>query len=264
MTTKHFICNGLPAALALALALSAAPAAARDWAFYGRIGYGLDHPRNSVFRDAERPEGPRLFGAERHAAHGEFDFGGRWEMGAGLRVSSQWRAELMMVRTDGLEFSGDARFANSGDSQPASGEAEALAMLGAVYFDFPMVAGVRPYVGGGFGRTNNETGPVRYEFPAFDRGANGEFGRTIAPSGSSDHNYRMLAAGLTAPVSDNVALDIGYRFSDFGEVQTDSGMARVVRYNADGSLNRDIQIPVGKTRAELQSHGFTAAVRVEF
>jgi opacity protein-like surface antigen len=68
----------------------------------------------------------------------------------------------------------------------------------------------------------------------------------------------MLTAGGTMRLTGRLVLDVGYRYSDLGQVRTESGPAVITRT----SFRRVLDI--AGTEADLSAHGVTAGLRVEF
>ena len=96
-------------------------------------------------------------------------------------------------------------------------------------------------------------GAMTYAFPNLSATAT----TTMAGGSSTDLAY-LLTAGLSVPLGDRVDLDLAYRYTDLGQVQTESGQATVVRSAGTRS------IAIGGTQADLRSHGVTLSVRYAF
>ena len=73
-------------------------------------------------------------------------------------------------------------------------------------------------------------------------------------------NDVYIRAGVGTSLTDRLTLDLAYRYTDSGSVETDEGSARVV--NRAG----DVLVPlnVGQTRAYLSSHGVWVSLRYAF
>ena len=67
-----------------------------------------------------------------------------------------------------------------------------------------------------------------------------------------------MTAGLSYEVSDSLVLDLAWRYSDFGTVQTDRGTL----FNQFS--NRTLEIEIGETEAELTSHAASLSARWRF
>jgi opacity protein-like surface antigen len=74
---------------------------------------------------------------------------------------------------------------------------------------------------------------------------------------SIDLTY-LLTAGISLPLGRRLDLDLAYRFTSLGEVQTASGQAEVVRSTGTRS------IAIGGTKADLQTHGVLLSLRYAF
>lgn len=118
----------------------------------------------------------------------------------GTRVNEWLRAELEVSydEVDADNFSGsNATFAFS---YSARGSVDALYILANVWFDVPLDMPVQPYLGGGLGvgivDANVKVGP----------------GGTFGPNESDTGFAFQVGAGLRYAVTENINLDVGYRF----------------------------------------------------
>ena len=73
----------------------------------------------------------------------------------------------------------------------------------------------------------------------------------------------MLTAGIAIPISNNIHLELSYRYTDAGEIRTDVGDIAIVRYREDGA-GREIPVRIDETAADYRTHALLAAIRVEF
>lgn len=90
-------------------------------------------------------------------------------------------------------------FSTSNAFASGSGSVRTFALMANVWWDFP-IAGFTPYIGGGIGYASNEV-----EHGLIMNGNDGSFAW-------------QLGAGANFPISDTMALGIGYRYMDAGEV----------------------------------------------
>jgi opacity protein-like surface antigen len=229
--------------------------------FYGRLGLGFDWPEGSRYRDANctSTEPPALFGCRDGAdgrqlgAYGDFDPTAVLDAGLGYRVNDWLRAEALLSWRPTMDFHGQSNFLGAGSNQPVSGSVSSVAGFGVAYLDLPRLGQVRPFLGAGLGVANNRMGAMTYAFPNLSATAT----TTMAGGSSTDLAY-LLTAGLSVPLGDRVDLDLAYRYTDLGQVQTESGQATVVRSAGTRS------IAIGGTQADLRSHGVTLSVRYAF
>jgi opacity protein-like surface antigen len=115
-----------------------------------------------------------------------------------------------MLRTE-LELSHGSNNANSfkfngGAFDPASGPISATYMLGNVWLDIPTQTAFTPYIGGGLG-VGWATADVSFNGNIFGYGPN-KSGGALA---------YQVGAGVKFNVSQNIDLDIGYRFKGLGK-----------------------------------------------
>jgi opacity protein-like surface antigen len=111
------------------------------------------------------------------------------------------------------------------------------------YYDFDIGSGFKPYVGAGVGFAHVKSNSAAYGMPA-----------NYAISGESSTNTFIwnVGGGVSYDLTDALALDIAYRYSDFGKVSGD------LLYNENG-LNSTI---VGKSK--ISSHEVLLGVRYSF
>lgn len=251
---------GLFALLPFAFALSPV-AAAQDSGNYFRAGLGIDWSGDTHFSDHDcaQTAPPALFGCQDGTdgrpigAYGDFGRGLAVDAGLGHRFSPRLRGEVLLSYRPGLDFDGNANFLGVSGEQPVSAELDSLAALAVGYLDFPTARRWQPYLGVGVGLARNRIGPVHYAFPGL-----GETAATRTSGGSDTGLAWMLSAGVAIALSPRVQLDLAYRYSDLGDVRTDSGPATIVRSSGELSLD------VGVTKAELAAQGVVTSLRWRF
>lgn len=243
---------------------AAKPAAVRPAdqpGFYGRLGVGVDWPEGSSYRDANcaSSQPPALFGCvngddgRRLGATGDFDATPVLDAALGYRVNDWLRAEALLSWRPEMDFSGQSNFIGAGANQPVRGSVSSVAGFGVAYVDLPRIGKVRPFLGAGLGVARNRMGAMTYAFPNLSATAT-----TTTPGGSSSDLAYLLTAGISVPLGDRLDLDLAYRYTDLGQVQTDAGQATVVRASGTRSL------AIGGTKADLQSHGVMLSLRYVF
>jgi len=244
----------------LTLTLLSGPLAAQSNP-YLRGGVSAAWSQDTQFRDqfCSSTQPPALFGCvagndgQALAARGDFGSSPGIETAIGYHVNSLLRLEGMLNYQRDLDFSGQANFLGVSGAQPVQAEASALSAFAMLYADLPTLGRVQPYAGLGIGVSYMRLGAVRYGFPGL-----GATAATLSPSGKQLDNAWLLTAGAALPLSGNLLLDLAYRYSDLGEVETDSGPATIIRNSGTRTLDID------GTRAELQSQGLVLSLRYHF
>lgn len=250
-----------PAAVEEAAKPPALPRPADQPGFYGRLGVGVDWPEGSRYRDANcaSTEPPALFGCvdgddgRLLGAPGEFDATPVLDAALGYRANDWLRAEALLSWRANMDFSGQSNFLGAGANQPVNGSVSSLAGFGVAYVDLPRIGQVRPFLGAGLGVARNRMGSMTYAFPSLSATAT-----TTTPGGSRTDLAYLLTVGFSVPLGERFDLDLAYRYTDLGQVQTASGQATVVR--ASGTRS----IAIGGTKADLRSHGVMLSLRYAF
>jgi opacity protein-like surface antigen len=247
-------------ACALLLFTAMVPAVAQAET-YGRVGVGYDTASDTRFGDANcsATTPPALFGCVAGldgaplGAAGHFGKAASFDLGIGWRAASFLRLEAVATYRPGLDFKGDANFLRTPGEQPVNADHDSLAGFVTAYADLPVVAGVRPFVGGGVGASRNRIGPVTYGFPGLAANAS-----TVTAAGSQTDFAWTVSAGVSWPLSDRLTLDLSYRDADLGEVRTDAGPITITRTSGVRAID------VGPTVADLETRGVSASLRLAF
>lgn len=256
MTTLRFWLLG--SLVGLAGSTAATPALAEP---YLRLGVGADGSTTSTFRDrnCQATNPPALFGcgAGRNGqplqATGAFGTGAVLDAGLGYRLNSWLRAEALFSYRPAYEYQGQANFLQSAPPQPVSANLSSVAGFGVGYIDLPRLRRLQPYLGAGVGVARNRISAVRYDFPAIAPDAS-----TTIAGGTTTGLAWLLTAGVAIPLNDQLSLDLAYRYSDLGRVQTDSGSASIARPTGNRTLE------IAGTQAALQTHGAMLSLRYAF
>ena len=254
----------VPRSAAEPLATAAKPLLARPAdkpGAYVRLGVGNDWPQSSSFSDqnCSSQQPPALFGcgqgnnSQPLGSSGNFDPSPVADVALGYRINSWMRTEALLSWRQDMDFSGHSNFVTAGPNQPVSGSVSSLAGFGVAYVDLPKMGTIRPFLGAGLGVARNRMGAMTYTFPALGASAS-----TTTPGGTSSDLAYLLTAGISVPLGTRVDLDLAYRFTSLGEVQTASGQAEVVRTAGTRS------IAIGGTKADLQTHGVMLSLRYAF
>ena len=255
----------------LALALAAGNAAAGELRPYLRGLVGYDWSRDASFEDADcsSTSPAALFGCgagedgDTLGAYGDFGASPLFEVAAGLEVTNYFRVEAALDYRPSLAFEGNANFRSSGSDQPVSGDVNQWGAMGFAYLEplaaLGIAAPVRPFVGLGLGVSRNEISRMTYEFPDLHQPA-----YSITQGGTTTSFAWAATAGLGYDVSDSLTLELAWRYSDLGEVETDDGNLYSERYSKRQGRPIQFDIPIGETKANLTTQGVTLSARWRF
>ena len=234
---------------------------------YVRAGAGLDWSGGTRFKDKDcanhaPPAIYALYGCGAGidgaplSTRGDFGAPAGFELGLGHAVTPALRIETLFQYRPRFSLKGRANFVQTTGQQRVSATLSSLSGMLAAYVDLPQLGLPRlgpfsPFIGGGVGASYIDIGKTRMKFPRT---------RTIVPSRHQVNFAWMLTAGVGTSLTDKLTLDLAYRYTDSGAVETGEGIARVV--NQAG----DVLVPlnVGRTRAHLSSHGFWVSLRYAF
>ena len=242
---------------------------------YWSAGLALLREQDTRFVDGENSGHAALYGGKDTFDTGAIDDGLQFHLSAGTRLSHRLRAQLELDLARDLDWRGNANYSNSGQHQPSEARLDTWQLLLAGYYDFQgwdLAPGVRiqPFLGAGLGVTDYRLDRYVQHFPEPDnpqgylrKGSDGEIPHTALPGGSGREFTWMLSAGMAIPVNSNLHLDLSYRYTDAGEIHTDTGDIDIVRYREDGT-RRDIQVPINRTSADYQTRAWLAALRFKF
>ena len=216
-----------------------------------------------------------LYGSKNTFDAGEVDHGLQFHLAAGTRLPYRLRAELELGFARDLKWRGNANYRNSGERQPSRARLDTRQLLLAGFHDFQgweLVPGLRiqPFLGAGLGYTDYRLRHYIQRFPEPDNpqgylrpGPGGEIPSTALPRGSGQNFTWMLTAGLAIPVRSNIHLDLSYRYTDAGEIRTDTGDITFVRYRENGT-RREIVVPINRTTADYRTRSLLAVLRFKF
>ena len=252
----------------LILAFSSIPfpdaAYAQSWYLRGQAGYeqSLDADFSDTSCASVNP--PALFGCAAGpdgrsiGAYGDFGRYPLLEVAAGRKFLPWLRADLSLAYRFSMDYQGQANFLSVGVCQPVSAKAESFAGLVNLFVDLngffkPGTLGrFSPYIGGGIGLAHNRLGELTFAFPQNP----GAHKISIVPSGKKTDFAFALAVGTGFALTENLILDIAWRYVDLGRVQTDPGGMWM------NTLPSGLAISNIETR--LKSHGPSLGLRVHF
>jgi opacity protein-like surface antigen len=196
------------------------------WYVKGSLGYS--HSNSARFTDthphASTP--PDLFGPSR-SAQGHFGSSALVEAGLGYRLTDAIRAELLFDYQPHFQYSGNANFVRSGDSQPVSADVNSNSLFAAGFIDLPALSPtVRPFIGAGVGMAYQHVTGVLFKFPFLSpTPTQPAITRTVG--GNYIGLAYMVSAGVAWELTKNITMDVAYRYTDLGQVQTSAGPANV-------------------------------------
>ncbi|RJR39466.1 MAG: hypothetical protein C4576_21180 [Desulfobacteraceae bacterium] len=247
--------------LLLALALTEQCLAAQ---WYLRAGGGYEWSLDADFHDRNplSADPPALFGqgpgsdGRALGAYGDFGNFPALEVAVGT-LPLQWlRTDLSLTYRPEMDYRGQANFLNVPGEQPVSAKAESWSAMVNLFLEiadlFHLDMGpFTPYVGGGLGVSYNHIDEMTYRFPGLTRHK-----ISVTPSGSRMDFAWMTCVGTGLRLSKKLLLDLSYRYSDLGRMETDPG-----------NMFMDIRpagIEITGTSAPFRTHGFMMALRYDF
>ena len=265
----------LAAAAATASLMACVPVGASDVGgthpnpsgYYLKVGVSSERSRDARFldRDCRTMTPAALYGcgAGNDGAPlrsvGEFGTMTGFEVGVGRSVSPALRLETLVQYRPSFSFEGLANFLGVSPDFPqdVSVDASSVSAMLCAYLDLPALGMPRlgpfsPFVGGGVGVSRIATDETHMEFPRT---------RTIVPGGHRTDFAWMLALGLAMSAGERTTLELAWRYTDVGTVETGRGAGRVVWRDA----SRDpLELDLAETRAYLRSHGLHVSLRYGF
>ena len=227
----HGVPGAVVALMAAAATLLPGLAAAQD--VYLRAGIGLTRPAETHFTDADCASlvpaalygcGVGGDGAPLRSVGDSGTVAGV-ELGLGYAVAPAVRLEALLTYRPRFTFDGHANFLDPDRQQSVSVDLSSLSGILAAYVDLPGV-GVRPlgpfspFVGGGLGAARVASGETRMTFPKT---------RTLVPGTRRTGLTWSLTAGLGMSWGERATLDLAWRYTDAGVIETGAGPGRMAR-----------------------------------
>ena len=179
------------------------------------------------------------------------------ELGLGYAVAPAVRLEALLTYRPRFTFDGHANFLDPDRQQSVSVDLSSLSGILAAYVDLPGL-GVRPlgpfspFVGGGLGAARVASGETRMTFPKT---------QTLVPGTHRTGLTWRLTAGLGISWGARATLDVAWRYTDAGVIETGAGQGRVEWL--DGSRD-PVVLDLAPTQAPLKSHGLHLSLRYAF
>lgn len=219
-----------------------------------RLGTGLEHGAATTVhdRDCASATPPALFGCvagndgRALGARGDSGKGIAWEVGAGVEWTRASRVELALARRGDLDLDAEANFIGVHGRQPVDARIRSTSALLIASHNL----GDHFFISAGAGAARNEIGTTQYGFPGIAADA-----VTIMPGGTTTGFAWTASAGITLPLSERLALDVGVRYTDLGAVRSEDGEATILRPNRTLTLN------IAGTEADLATSGLTVSMR---
>ena len=253
------------AAVLIGIAATLVPGVGVAHDFYLRAGIGFDRPAETRFMDKDCSSispaalygcGTGGDGAPRRSL-GDFGTVAGVEFGVGHILTRATRVEVLVEYRPRFAFDGHANFLAPARQQSVSADLSSLSGMLAAYLDLPelgvpMLGRFSPFLGGGVGAVRVEIGETRMAFPKTT---------TIVPGARRVNLAWMLTAGVATSLGDDTTLELAWRYTDLGLVETGEGRGRVVW--RDGS-REPLPLDLAPTRAKLRSHGLRLSLRYGF
>ena len=242
-----------------------AQAAGERGDFYLRAGAGRDESQRTRFldKDCASDSPAALYGCGRgpdgapRSSRGDFGALAGFEFGVGYVAAPALRLEAVVSYLPDFSFDGRANFLQTSGRQEVSADLSALTGMLAAYLDLsalglPRLGPFEPFVGAGAGLSRVEIEETRMEFTRT---------ATLVPGERRTDFAWMWTAGLAAPLGERTMLELAWRQTDFGTVETGRGRGRVVWL--DGSRD-PLELDLARTEADLSSRGFRVSLRYAF
>ena len=248
--------------LLLLVLISPADSLATQWYIRGGAGFDWSTDANFHDEDCSSKNPAALFGCgpgidgRSLGAYGDFGDFAVFEVAAGLHLLDCLRTDMSIMFSPGITYTGEANFLDVPGEQPVSADAYAWTGMVNLFVEIADLLHINtgnfePYVGGGVGLSYNHIGRMTYRFPGLTRHK-----ISITPSGSHTDFAYMLTAGTGIQLSKKILVDVSYRYSDLGRVETDRGNMYM------DSLPEGIEI--AGTSAPLRTHGVMLGLRYLF
>ena len=232
--------------------------------FYLRAGFVADGSKPARFKDEDCSStspaalygcGDGVDGAPLSSL-GDFGTKAGIDLGLGYVAAPALRLEAVLQHRPRFSFDGRANFRQTTDRQDVSAKLSTVTGMLAAYVDLPAlglprVGPLSPFVGAGAGLSRIRIGETRMEFLTT---------RTVVPGGRRTGFAWMATAGVAVSLGDKMALDLAWRYTDYGTVKTGKATGRI-EYR-DGRA--PFPLSLARTEAALRRHGWVLSLRYAF
>ena len=241
------------------------PVTAMAEEFYLRAGVGLDRPEETRFTDKDCMSlaPAALYGCGRGGdgaplrSSGDFETVTGFELGFGYTITPAVRLEVLLEHRPSFAFDGQANFLDPSRRQSVSADLSTRSGMLAAYFDLtelgvPKLGPFSPFIGAGLGAARVKIDETSMTFPRTT---------TLVPGASHTNLAWMLTAGLGLSLAESMTLDLAWRYTDYGDIETAGAGGRIVW--RDGS-REPLALDLAPTQAKLRSHGLRLSLRYAF
>ena len=225
--------------------------------YYLRGGANLDHSSKTRFGDDDclSVSPAALYGCglgidgTPRGSTGDFGTMTGGELGLGYAATPLLRFEALLQYRPGFTYQGNANFVQTTGDQEVTAELSSVSGMLAAYLDLPGFGPFRPFLGSGDGLNVVDIEDTHMTFPNTN---------TIVPSGRRVDFAVMMTVGLATTLWANMALDVGWRYTDWGFVATGVDTGRLIWRD---SRRDPVELELAETRAKLSSHGLLLSLR---
>ena len=182
-------------------------------------------------------------------ATGDFSRTAGFEAGIGYVAAKRVRVEAAIQYRPKFSFSGNANFLQTTGPQDVSADLSSLSALLIAYADLPGHGPLGPFIGCGGGLSRIDIDETHMAFPRTT---------TIVPGAQRVGFTLMLTAGVSTSIPGSMAVDVAWRYTYSGAVETGRARGRIVWL--DGSRD-PLELDLAETTANLTSHGLRASLR---
>ena len=225
--------------------------------FYLRGGAFLEWPTGARFEDKNCSSSTpaALYGCGEGVdgatlgATGDFSRTAGFELGAGYVAAQRVRIEAGIQYRPKFSFDGRANFVQTTGRQDVSADLSSLSAQLIAYADLPGRGPLSPFIGCGGGLSRNSIDETRMAFARTT---------TVVPGASRVGFAFLLTAGVAVRIRGKTTVDIGWRYTDSGAVETGRARGRIVW--RDGSRD-PLELDLAETTANLTSHGLRVSLR---
>ena len=197
--------------------------------------------------------GPGVDGAP-YSSLGDFGTIAGIELGIGYVVSPVLRVDATAQFRPRFSFEGHSNYIRQ-HPKTVSADASSFSAMLSAYADLPGLGMPRlgpfsPFVGGGIGLSRIDIDDMRLDFPI-----------TVVtlPGGNRTNFAWVLTAGLSTSLGERMTLDLAWRYTDSGTVETGRGTGRTACRTEGCGRASNYEVP--ETRARLATHGLHLSIR---